>query len=159
MAKVLIIEQADGTAGVVHLTPEHLAKHDGDGVAALESIQNKVVPGNALSHEIVDTASIPGDRTFRDSWEKSGSAIQENMPKARVIHMDRIRAVRNAKLDVEDKEWNKAADQAAKDVVEARRATLRSIPNSSQTQIDVDAAADTAALDAIWPTSELGARE
>lgn len=158
MAKVIIFERVDGGVGVVHLTPEKIAQFGGDETAALSSIRSKVVPGNAISSEIVDQTVLPSDRIFRDAWKKVAATITVNMPEARVIHMDRIRIVRDAKLLDEDKNWNKAADQAAKDIIEARRATLRDIPNSGTTADAVVAATTPAILDAVWPTADLGAR-
>ena len=157
MAKVMIFERADGGASVVHLTPKHLAKHGGDEVAALNAIKSKVIPGDAISSEIVNDTVLP-NRTFREAWKKGAGTMTVDMPEARVIHMGRIRAVRDDKLLDEDKNWNKAVDQAARDVVEAVRQTLRDIPNTSQTKTDVDNASTPAALDAIWPTTDLGAR-
>ena len=156
MAKVIIIERADGGTGVVHLTPDYLARHGGDEVAALNGLKSKVVPIGALSNEIVDKAILP-NRVFRNAWKKSAGVVTVDMPEARIIHMDRIRVVRDTKLGDEDKNWNKAADQAAKDVVEARRATLRDIPNNSSEATAIANATTPAILDAIWPT-ELGAR-
>ena len=157
MAKVIIIERADGGTGVVHLTPDFLAKHGGDENAALNAIKSKVVPDDAISSEIVEQTALP-NRVFRDAWQKSGSTIVEDMPKARVIHMDRIKIVRDAKL-LEENENLEAAidagDTTEEAAVRSRRQTLR---DTGAEVAAIAAAANTTVLDAIWPTAELGVR-
>ena len=76
---------------------------------------------------------IPTDRTFRDAWEDTGTAVQPNMPKARVIWMDQIRKVRDQELEKLDVPFMKALETG--DTVEQRRIaelkqTLRDIPQT-----------------------------
>lgn len=55
-----------------------------------------VPPG--VPYELVDQKDWPTDRTVVDAWECTAGQVSVNMPKARVIHMDRIRKARNAEL-------------------------------------------------------------
>lgn len=58
-------------------------------------------------------------------------AIKINMDKARTIHMDRLRAERNAKLSTLDIEWQKAmeaGDMEQAKAIAARKQTLRDMP-------------------------------
>jgi len=81
-----------------------------------------------------------------------------NMAKARVIHMDRIRAVRNAELVKEDVTFMRAVeagDTSAQSTVATKKQVLRDIPATFDITTDVDTPEQ---LHAKWP-SELPARE
>lgn len=160
MSKVLIIERADGGVSVMHPSPEKILRL-GSAEAVLESeIIRGRVPDDAISHKIVEISVLP-NRTFRDAWGYSGGAIIEDMPKARIIHMDRIKIVRDAKL-LEENENLEAAidagDTTEEAAVRSRRQTLRNLPTTSQQVTDIAAAGNTTVLNAIWPTAELGSR-
>lgn len=113
--------------------------------------------------EILEASQIPqtqpGDRAFRGALEKPGSgAPVVNIPKARITHMDRIRAARDKELGVIDTALALAEDQIPPDAAEAARLrvlrqTLRDIPQN----FDLSGATTPEALDALWP-SELPAR-
>jgi hypothetical protein len=100
-------------------------------------------------------------RVFRDAWEEGasdGPAVQVNMPRARGIHMDRIRLVRNEELAKEDINVLKAievGDTAAQSTVATKKQTLRDIPQTFDLTTDNDTPDE---LDQKWP-SELPARE
>lgn len=103
----------------------------------------------------IQEADIPA-RTFRDAWQPNGSKIDIDMPKARAIHLDRIREARDAELVKADNDLKRAEDTAdAAEVTRIRtlRQTLRDIPQS----FDLDRAATPEDLDALWP-AELPAR-
>ena len=116
-----------------------------------ENVQKAVdkwsaVRGAALSHREIAATDIP-DRTFRDAWVP-GLAV--DMPKARTIHMDRIRAKRNKELDRLDKEHTKESGRGRKvqaDAIEAKRETLRNIPAT----FDLSGASTPEELAALWP--------
>ena len=84
--------------------------------------------------------------------------VNVNMTKARVIHMDAIRVVRNAELVKEDVTFMRAvedADTDAQATIKTKKQTLRDIPAT----FDITTDADTPEkLKAKWPT-ELPARE
>ena len=84
--------------------------------------------------------------------------INVNMTKARAIHLEEIRRVRNLELDKEDINMLKAieaGDASAQSTVAAKKQTLRDIP----TTFDITTDAGTPELlKAKWPT-ELPARE
>jgi hypothetical protein len=84
--------------------------------------------------------------------------INVNMTKARVIHMDAIRVVRNAELVKEDVTFMRAvedADTDAQATIKAKKQTLRDLPATFDITTDVDTPEK---LKAKWPT-ELPARE
>ena len=84
--------------------------------------------------------------------------INVNMTKARVIHMDAIRASRNSELVKEDVTFMRAVedgDTDAQATIKTKKQTLRDIPATFDLTTDVDTPEN---LKAKWPT-ELPARE
>jgi len=102
----------------------------------------------------VQESDWPTDHTFVDAWEWTG-AISVNMPKARGIHMDRIREVRNeelSKLDLPFMRAVEAGDTDAQTTIGKAKQALRDLP------ITFDLTARTPGqLKNKWPT-ELPAR-
>lgn len=98
----------------------------------IEEIAAKDVP-QGVAFDIVDASTIPADRSFRDAWQKQGSAIGHNIGKAKLIAHDRRRIARAAEfapLDVEATIPAKAAQaEAARQVIRDKYAVM-------QTQID-----------------------
>jgi hypothetical protein len=83
-------------------------------------------------------------------------SIQVNMPKARLIHMDRIRAARNAELDAKDITFMRAVesdDTSAQATIATEKQTLRDLPAT----FDLSGKNTSSTLHAAWPT-ELPAR-
>jgi hypothetical protein len=68
----------------------------------IEKIADKDVPAG-VPFKIVDAATIPSDRTFRNAWEHSNSTINISMPKAQDIAHNKRRSARSvefAPLDI-----------------------------------------------------------
>jgi hypothetical protein len=85
----------------------------------------------ALYWWIIDPASLPQDRTFRNAWKDEGSRkIAIDMPRAREIHMDRIRIARDAKLEETDKLVARLDGAAVPEELKAQRQKLRDIPQT-----------------------------
>jgi hypothetical protein len=73
------------------------------------------------------------DTYFRDACEDDGTNIVVNMPKARGIHMDRIREIRDAELVKTDVTFMMAmgvGDTAALATIATEKQTLRDIPQT-----------------------------
>jgi hypothetical protein len=84
--------------------------------------------------------------------------INVNMTKARVIHMDAIRVVRNAELAAKDVPFMRAVeagDTDAQSTIATEKQVLRDIPATFDITTDVDTPEK---LKAKWP-AELPARE
>ena len=84
--------------------------------------------------------------------------INVNMDKARVIHLEEIRKVRNAELVKEDVTFMRAVedgDTDAQATIKTKKQTLRDLPATFDITTDVDTPEK---LKAKWPT-ELPARE
>ena len=90
------------------------------------------------------------ERHFRAALECPAGAIQVNMPKARIIHMDRIRTVRDAeleKLDVAFMKALEAGNTVGQQEIAAEKQTLRDIPQT----FDLSKYRAPATLKAAWP--------
>jgi hypothetical protein len=93
---------------------------------------------------------LPTDRAFRDAWTFNGGAVEVDMPKARDIHMKRIRGRRNKKLKDSDIEMMIATeknDAPAVAALKLMRQRLRDLPQNT----DLDSASTPDELKAIWP--------
>jgi len=110
--------------------------------AYLAYVAKKSIPDDATNIHICDDSAIPQDRTFRNAWEQGVNKVPEvSMPKARVLHMDRIRLARNTALAVLDIETMKGRD------VQAEKQVLRDIPQT----FDLSSATTPEALKALIP--------
>ena len=93
------------------------------------------------------------------AWEMDTDGTPKvNMTKARAVHMDSIREVRNAELAKEDINMLKAIesdDTSEQNTVKTKKQTLRDLPATFDITTDVDTPEK---LKAKWPT-ELPARE
>lgn len=94
------------------------------------------VHSDYISHEESEVA-LP-DRTFRDAW---GHDLKVDMPRARAIHMDKIRIARDEKLVGLDIETLRGND------VQVAKQKLRDIPQS----FDLSVAKTPDSLKLLWP--------
>lgn len=62
MDKRIIYPQDNGIVAIITPTPEYLADH------TIEELAAKDVPAGK-PYKIIDASDIPTDRTFRDAWE------------------------------------------------------------------------------------------
>jgi len=134
--KRVIYTQENGVAAVIVPAPG----------ATLEQVLKAVPAGK--SHEVVDVADIPADRTFRNAWihdlTEAPQKIGHNMDKAKEISHDKRRAKRAADfapLDVEATIPARAAQ------AEAARQVIRD--KDAAAQLDIDAAGTVDELKAI----------
>jgi len=108
-----------------------------------------------ISYDVIDdedsaTQVFLSDRTFRDAWECLGGELTCNMTRARVIHMDAIRGVRNAELAALDLPYMRAieaGDTEAQVAIAAKKQTLRDIPQT----FNLTDARTPGRLKVLWP--------
>jgi hypothetical protein len=154
--KRIIYQQINGITAIVVPSPDyldHLQTHGMTDDEALEYIAIKDVP-LGLTWKIVNTDNLPTDRTYRNAWEcdfnEGQKPIKHNMDKAKAIHVDRIRASRQPKLESLDIELMKAIgknDSAKIAEIETARQKLRDLPET----IDLSTATTIEGLKNIWP--------
>lgn len=84
-----------------------------------------------VSHRPVSVHAVPQDRTFRNAWTDTGSAITHDMVKARDIKRAQLRAERAPRLAALDVELQRAATETPRkttDDIVARKQKLRDAP-------------------------------
>lgn len=94
--------------------------------------------------------TLPSDRTFRGAWKAAAGAVDVDMPKAREIHMDRIRQSRDKALVVKGREYMIADEKghtADKQAIAAEKQVLRDLPQT----FDLSVAKTTEELVTAWP--------
>lgn len=112
-------------------------------------IAQMVIPADASNVRIVDESEIPSDRTFRNAW-KSNGGVEVDMPKAREIHKDALRRLRDPlleALDVEYQRADEAKDQVRKDEIAEEKQALRDVTDDPA----IDAATTPEELKAVMP--------
>lgn len=122
------------------------------GELPIDQVLAKDVP-SGVTGLIVDATAIPSDRSFRNAWKRNGRSIEHDMPKAREVHRDRIRAARTSRLaeldvalqrELENPRPNTAAIAAQKQAL--RDATAAPAIDAAQTVDELKATWDTALL-------------
>ena len=100
---------------------------------------------------IVDDSDLPPNDYLFNAWEWSGNRVRVNMEKARPLHMDKIREVRNAQLaalDVPFMQAVEAGDTGEQNRIAREKQTLRDIPATFDITTDVNTPAQ---LKSKWP--------
>lgn len=149
MSKIILFTRPDGGVSVLHPTPETLSKF-GTEDEAIAHVRSKSVPTDATEIKVIDESALPANRKFRDAWVSGDAEAAVDMAKARVIHMNRIREVRNDELKKEDINFQRALeseDASAKTSVANKKQALRDIPQT----FDLSGASTSDELDALWP--------
>lgn len=120
---------------------EHVVNHD-------MLLNPNYTPGTP--YHLVDEEAFPADDSFVDAWEVSGEKVVINLSKARDIHMNRIRRVRDlelAKLDVPFMRALEVGDTIEQDRITAEKQVLRDIPQT----FSLAAYRSPITLNAAWP--------
>ena len=128
---VRVLCNSDGSISIVYPAPKS-RRQDETEDQWLTRVFDKATSEGAAFKDI-DISSISADRTFRDAWELNGDVVSVNMPKARAIHMNRIRTLRNEKLKDLDVDYimaMEASDQTKMDEIAVLKRTLRDIPKT-----------------------------
>ena len=122
MSKI-IYTNAEGGVSVVHPT----------GEVSIDELPARL---GLTDYEIVDDDVIPTDRTFRNAWVKSGSTVNEDLPKCKELAHERRRAAREEEFKPHDELISKQIPGADTDAAEAARAQIRTKYATMQTEID-----------------------
>ena len=119
----------------------------------------KLHPDNASQvarYRALTRGEIPVERRFRAAWRDGGQSVAVDMPAAREIHRDYLRALRApilAKLDTEYMRADEAGDVAAKARIAAQKQALRDVTADPA----IEAAKTPEALAAVLPAALRGA--
>jgi hypothetical protein len=107
----IIYSNADGSLAVVH----PIRNTVGETLTTDAEIEQRAwdaLPKDAINPQFVDESVIPTDRTFRNAWEDNGG-IKVNMPKAKDLTNDRLRAERKPLLEAQDVAFQRALESGA----------------------------------------------
>lgn len=99
---IQFVNPGTGNVAIVHMPAViHLP---GGGTAKPDPVTEaqKVVPAG-VEYQIVDRATVPADRTFRDAWCLDNGAIKGDVEKAKAIALERKRQKRDVLLLEQDK--------------------------------------------------------
>lgn len=117
----------------------------------IDFIKDRDICSSCTNIVVCDHTEVPTDRTFRDAWEQDANkAVKVNMPKARIIHMDRIRQERNEKLKKVSVSDEKPVPEIETIFVNERKAELEKLRDIPQT-FDLEQFTTPEALKAAWP--------
>lgn len=130
---------------------------DGDSASEAERLKKT---GDVPSdwENVAFDADVPDDRAFRGAWAHDGDQVVIDMPRAREIHKDRIRAMREPLLEALDVEFMRAVeagDDAKKAEVAAKKQALR----DATAHPGIEAAATPEELKAVIPDALRDNRE
>ena len=148
MKCIIYTRPDDGGLSIVRPTPQFISDWV-DEQHAIDHILYFDVPKDAIDVQVMDDVSIPVDRSFRGAWVRhKDGGIAVDMPKARDIHRDRMRAARAPKLAELDVAFQRALEdgKAKTDVTAAKRA-LRDVTKHP----GIDKAKTPDDLKAVWP--------
>ena len=158
--KRIVFTRPDGGVSIVVPSDWFMTRADAEGkpvfaseVGALASVQAKCVPPGATDIKIVEIATLPTDREFRNAWQQTGGVISTNMAKARELHADKIAVAINSEvalLTVEQRRQKLRGNTAAANAAEADKASIEAL-DLAALATQIAAAANVAALRAIWP--------
>jgi len=143
--RIAITRTGDLPVAIMHGPDDMTAEFIADQIEAWKS----TAPGEYVSHRVF-TGTLPADKTFRGAWTDAlpGENIDVDLPKARGVHMARIRAARNAKLAETDIEAVIEMENGDVSVaLKAKRTKLRDLPAT----FDLDQHTTTEELAAAWP--------
>lgn len=89
------------------------------------------LPSYAINPKFIEAHEIPTDRTFRNAWRYVADEIYHDMPHARNIMRDLLRAKRTQSFQLLDSEWMRAKGRKREqeaDEIESKRELLRNLP-------------------------------
>ena len=119
MSKVIIYQEADGTACVVHPAPGY----------AIEDVIGKSVPQGS-SYQIIEVSKLPKDRYFRSAWRVGQATIDIDIEGAKDVQRNvwrKLRAPKLAALDVEFMQALEDASPTRRNTIKAKKQALRDV--------------------------------
>lgn len=144
--KYFLLKNVDGGVQVMQMVPQEDGRYStpDEEVAKWRPSKQKEVQ----SWREIEPGHLPKDRSFRDAWSDGGKTVDVDMPKARGIHRDRLRALRAPKLAALDIEMTQAFNSKEKQIaIDAKRQALRAVTDDHA----IDAAETPEELLAVLP--------
>lgn len=145
MEKRIVYTRPDGGVSVVVPATDYL-----------EEVYIKSIPADATNvHECL-ASDIPASRAFRDAWKQAADkSLEVDMPKARIMVTDQVRAERDKRLVAEDVAYMRAdelGNAAEKQKVKTKKQKLRDLPDTIQSELaSIDKAEQLEVWQPSWP--------
>ena len=146
------------TDGSIKVTNMHIAATLEDTIFHKDTLVER---GEISTFQaILQTEQLPQERYFRPAWRFNGVSVTLDIPACRQRHLDKLRRVRNAKLQDSDADYMRAleqADQTKLDTLKTYRQALRDMPQTVNTTLQAASTPETikavrpAILDATKP--------
>jgi hypothetical protein len=156
------MKRADGGVTIVQAAPREvlekvIGKRVGDKRVLSEADYRAHVLAKSTRPDTVEIIDLPDDwhaahspdkdRSFRNAWKWEGGKVDVDMPKARDIHMARLRTARDKKLEETDKLIAALDNGPVPAELRTKRQKLRDLPQTT----DLSTATTPDELKAIWP--------
>lgn len=126
-------------------------RRDPSDAAIFEEISRAFATGpDVTGYRRIAESEIPKDRTYRDALADDGGKLAHHMPKARALHLEKLRRDRVDKFADLDRRWMiavAAEDKTAARAIETKRQSLRDMPTAKGAELE--GAVDVVALKAI----------
>lgn len=125
-SKRIIFTNAEGGLSVVVPAP--------DCPLTMFQLAEQVVPAGR-EWSLVNADTVPSDREFRNAWRKDGATVRVDLPAAKEIVRDRVRAEREpllASLDVSALRAQEQGDAVKLAEIVAQKQALRDAPASTR---------------------------
>lgn len=149
----IVWEREDGGVSITYPVPQARADGETDEQFA-ERIRIKDVPAGRPFH-VQRKDTLPTSRRLRNAWKKGSGIITLDLPTARKLIVEEIRAERDRRLAESDKEKFRLDDvgspqEQAK--LKAKRQSLRDLPAKVETEIATLTDVQLEAYTPTWPT-------
>lgn len=144
--KKIVYTNSEGNCSVVSMAPDMFNPESGtrknleaQGITfatdeeVMAFIIKKSIP-EGTTYKIIDATALPADRTFREAWTVATDKVKEDLEKAKIIHLNRLRVIRNKQLDKTDILLMKAQEQGTEEDVatlKTDRQALRDMPETT----------------------------
>lgn len=126
----------------------HIIWKNTDGSLKITSMQNTATAEDAAEHKdtlithgelavfqtIIKSEQLPQERYFRNAWRFDGSNVVLDIPSCRQRHLDKLRRIRNGKLQDSDADYMRALEQndvAKLETLKSYRQALRDMPQTA----------------------------
>lgn len=161
MKKIVYISPENNKLHVVHpADKESIERHMGEMTDEEYEyhVISRSIPKNVTQYRFIDDNDLPEDREFREAWcdVTSESRIDIDCSKAKEIALNRLRQIRNKKLDDTDKEILRAQELGLDTTnIKELRQSLRNVTEPLKALDVVDKYNDAALLQEIKDKSKL----
>lgn len=146
MSKAILWKQPDGTVRIIHPVSEgrHPGEKEADWLARVLHIALRGEPDIRAAKqacEIIDTATLPTDRRFRDAWRHDGGkAVAVDVAAAKEVRRAELNREAEKQIEALSKELARAEDDDDTAAVVEIRAARKALREVSKAELPADLA-------------------